>query len=186
MHSAAPSRHNQHPPLTLQSLQQLMTTINVKVRRKRLAYNDSMRYVARPLRYSLIETDELIRLAADNTQMSPAQLAGAFYALSDAFHTLLCNGHSIRLGPIGIFRFSFSCSATGERCEMSGKKVGQRRIIFLPGKDLKKALQHITFCGFDETGATDTPPADDAPNTSESATGSAGETPRDAQADVAN
>lgn len=163
-----------------------MTTINVKVRRKRLAYNDSMRYVARPLRYSLIETDELIRLAADNTQMSPAQLAGAFYALSDAFHSLLCNGHSIRLGPISIFRFSFSCSATDDRSELNGKKVGQRRIVFLPGKALKDALQNITFSGFDETDATGTPSADDAPNADEAGTDPTVKTPRDAQADVAN
>jgi hypothetical protein len=153
----------------------------VKVRRKRLAYNDSMRYVARPLRYSLIETDELIRLAADNTQMSLPSWPGPSCPLRRVPHPALqWPQHSprpYRHLPLLLLLQRHRRALRDEPGKRSGSGASSSA-----GQRPQEGLQHITFCGFDETGATDTPPADDAPNTSESATGSAAKPRGDAQA----
>ncbi len=123
--------------------------INYRVKNKYLGCNGLTRYVARPLRYSLIETDDFLMMVARNSGMNRGMLSAAFYAIEQSLTTMLCSGHSVRLGVLGIFRFSFSCRAGQERGEVSDKGVTRRRIIFTPGKEMQRQMEQVQLVDVD-------------------------------------
>ncbi len=133
----------------------MSSIINYRVRNKYLAYSGEHRLVARPLRYTLIETDDFLEMAADHADVSRATLISSFYAVEQTLATLLCSGHSVRLGVLGTFRFSFSCRTKTAGQQVTDKDVTMRRVIFTPGKGIRRQLRDIRFVNVDAAGAVE-------------------------------
>jgi predicted histone-like DNA-binding protein len=124
-----------------------MSQIRVKVNHSRVGYLNEKLYIARPIRYTRIHTDELIRYASENCQLSQGTLLAAFCAIEDAMCSLLCNGHSVEYGSIGTFRHSFSSKGAKEREELTANSITRRRIVYTPSKSIKRQLAQIEYTG---------------------------------------
>lgn len=122
-----------------------MSKINVVLRYQNVKVAGRNMYVAHPVYNNSICTEDIIRLAAADSQMSEAVIAGAFYAIERQFREMLLNGHCLKLGALGCFRMSFSCRAGDMPSDVCGESVYRRRIIYTPGIQLKKAMAKVDF-----------------------------------------
>jgi len=160
-----------------------MSTIRVSVRRKRIAYDDRALYVARPVLYSCIDTEELIELVSMNCCLPRGLVSAVFYALEQEFRQLLLNGHSVQCGILGTFRYSFSCKASESREGVTADGIRMHRIIYTPSKRLKREMKALQFVGFAEGDVPPQGPEDEAVPTDPQETGAEGE---NAAADVSD
>lgn len=122
-----------------------MSKMNVVLRYQNVEVAGRSMYVAHPLYAGNISTEDIIHMAAADSQMSEAVIAGAFYAIEKQFREMLLNGHCLKLGALGCFRMSFSCRAGDNPSDVDSDCVYRRRIIYTPGKVLKSAMSEVDF-----------------------------------------
>jgi predicted histone-like DNA-binding protein len=122
-----------------------MATLKAKVRHQLVKVKEQSMYVAHSTYASKIGIEEMIKLAADDSGMTEAMVAAAFYAISKQFEQMLFNGHILQCGIFGTFRTSFSCKATNELKEMSTDNITRRRIIYTASPRLKQAHNNATY-----------------------------------------
>lgn len=117
-----------------------MPTVKAKITRSYSQLFKKDRFFRRPVHYSVIGTQELIRLAAQDSQLSISVVSQIFDGIRVQFNELLLNGHTVQLGDLGSFRMSISCKSASTAEEVSTDLLKTRRIIFLPSKELKTAI----------------------------------------------
>lgn len=122
-----------------------MGQIQLKTSKMRMAAQDKEFYVSRPVTYSRIPTEELIKHASRATGISTAMIAASFHAIATQVEELLMNGHSISLGSLGTMRLSLSCKAAKTLDEVSAGNVKVRRILLTPSVSLKSKLKQINI-----------------------------------------
>jgi len=122
-----------------------MSEIKAVVRRRRMACRDELRYVARPVTYSSIGTEEVLARAAENSNIDRGALSHAFYAIEKEFKNFLLTGHTVRLGVIGTFRPSFSCRSGARREDVRPEGITCRRIVFMPSVELKREHGEVDY-----------------------------------------
>lgn len=119
-----------------------------KVVKQKVAVNNNKEmYVAHPVYAGKISTEELIKMAAQDNQLSEANMAAAIYAFQREMMKMLLNGHPIQLGVFGTFRVSASTKASAEEKNFSSDWITKKRIIYTPSPDLKKELNKIECVG---------------------------------------
>lgn len=122
-----------------------MSKMNVVLRYQNVEVAGRHMYVAHPTYGGNIGTEDIIRMAAADSQMSEAVIAGAFYAIEKQFREMLLNGHCLKLGALGCFRMSFSCRAGDAASDVDAESVYRRRIIYTPSVMLKDAMSKVEF-----------------------------------------
>lgn len=115
-----------------------------KVVKQRVTVNDKKEmYVAHPVYGNKITTEELIKMAANDNQVSEASMAAAIYAFQKEMIQLLLNGHPIQFGVLGTFRLSASTKASENNSKFSADCITRKRVIYTPSKEMKNEIERL-------------------------------------------
>ena len=117
-----------------------MGQINLKSKKKRIAYKDSEFYVTSSETYSKISSDMVIEFASENSGIPKAQMASAFYALNQAVEQFLLNGHSIELMLLGCLYLSVNANAVEDEDDAGAKAVTRVSVKFRQSKMLREKI----------------------------------------------
>ena len=74
-----------------------------------------------------------------------ADIRAVLYAMVDVMKDELANGQIVRLGELGSLRVNISSKATQNAAEVKASSIKGARVVFSPGKDLKKMLHTLTY-----------------------------------------
>lgn len=120
-----------------------MSTIQLKKVTKRIGYMKKDMVLTSNVRYSTIKASDLISYASENSGISRANMAAAFYAIEQQLYQFLCNGHSLQLGSLGTFYISTNAHAVevGEEKEAGAAAVYRLSVQF---RQSKKLHDHLT------------------------------------------
>ncbi|MGP2570715.1 HU family DNA-binding protein [Ornithobacterium rhinotracheale] len=77
--------------------------------------------------------------------VSGADIRAVLYALVDVMQTSLEEGNAVRLGELGSMRVSISSEGKSKEEEVTAASIKGAKVIFTPGKDLKKMLNNLTY-----------------------------------------
>lgn len=117
-----------------------MGQINLKAQEKRIAYKDATYIVTSSETYSKISSEQIIQYASENSGVPKAQMASAFYALSQTVEQFLLNGHSLELLNLGSLYFSVSAKAVENEEDAGAKAVRRLSIKFRQSKKLRDMI----------------------------------------------
>jgi predicted histone-like DNA-binding protein len=122
-----------------------MAKIQVKTRKTRIAILDADKYVTSAVRYSTLSQDDLINLAAENSGISKANMAAAFYAITQQIEQFVCNGHGLELGRLGTFYISTKAKAADTAEDAGIGALVSVAVKFRQSKNLRDLMSRITF-----------------------------------------
>lgn len=117
-----------------------MGQINLTAKPKRIAYKDEVLIVTSSNTYSKISSDQIIYYASENSGIPKAQMASAFYALSQTVEQFLLNGHSLELMNLGSLYLSVSAKAVENEEDAGAKAVRRLSIKFRQNKKLRDLI----------------------------------------------
>lgn len=117
-----------------------MGQIKLKAQEKRIAYKDATFIVTSSETYSKISSEQIIQYASENSGVPKAQMASAFYALSQTVEQFLLNGHSLELLNLGSLYFSVSAKAVENEEDAGAKAVRRLSIKFRQSKKLRDLI----------------------------------------------
>ena len=117
-----------------------MGQIKLKAQEKRIAYKDATYIVTSSETYSKISSEQIIQYASENSGVPKAQMASAFYALSQTVEQFLLNGHSLELLNLGSLYFSISAKAVENEEDAGAKAVRRLSIKFRQSKKLRDLI----------------------------------------------
>lgn len=107
---------------------------------------DKKLYFATSRNAGVVSAEDLCQGISMRCGLKRPMLLAALLAFSEAMEEELAMGKIVDLGEIG--RFQVSCSSGGvERREefFSGKHMKDAKIVFRPGKDLKKKMKCLEY-----------------------------------------
>lgn len=119
-----------------------MGQINLTSKPKRIAYKDAILIVTSANTYSRITSEQIIYYASENSGIPKAQMASAFYALSQTVEQFLLNGHSLELMNLGSLYFSVSAKAVESEEDAGSKAVRRLSIKFRQNKKLRDLINN--------------------------------------------
>lgn len=123
----------------------LMGKVKLIAQKQRVACIDKEMYVLRPERYSLIDSDELIEMAAHDAGIQETQIAAAYLATVKQIEQLVLNGHSVRLGKIGILSLGVKAKAVEKKDDISVGNVKTVRLMLKPSTYLRQKIEDLSF-----------------------------------------
>ncbi|ATA90036.1 MULTISPECIES: HU family DNA-binding protein [Bacteroidota] len=77
--------------------------------------------------------------------VSGADIRAVLYALVDVMQSSLADGNAVRLGELGSLRVSISSDGKTSEKEVTTASIRGAKVLFTPGKDLKKMLDTLEF-----------------------------------------
>lgn len=77
--------------------------------------------------------------------VSGADIRGVLYALVDVMVNSLGDGQVVRLGELGSLRVSISSEGMATADEVNASAIKGAKVIFTPGKDIKKMLNNLEY-----------------------------------------
>ena len=100
-------------------------------------------YVIRPVRYSTIDSADIVESVAKNSYVPRAFVSAALIGITEAIENYLLNGHSIQLENFGTFSLSCegSVAPTAETAGMEQFKA--LRLNFRPSTVLKAKIDAV-------------------------------------------
>lgn len=113
--------------------------------KQRIACIDKEMYVMRPSHYSLIETDELVKMAASDAGVQETQIAAAYLAIVKQIEQMVLNGHAVRLGKIGIIRLTLHGKAVEKKEDVSVGNINSVTLNLRPSSYLKDCIANLSF-----------------------------------------
>lgn len=104
-----------------------------------------IRYVARPCKRVVIDTDAMSKLIADRSTLSRADIVATLYAFEELIPELLLKNYSVHLKPLGIFSLSFKSKAEDEMAKVNSKSITDIRLQFKPDVALRNGVKQAKF-----------------------------------------
>ena len=77
--------------------------------------------------------------------VSGADIRAVLYALVDVMENALADGQIVRLGELGSLRVSISSEGMATAEEVNASSIKGAKVIFTPGKDIKKMLNNLEY-----------------------------------------
>ena len=74
-----------------------------------------------------------------------ADIRAVLYALVEAMQSSLSNGQAVRLGELGSLRVSIGSEGKATEKEINSSSIKNAKVIFTPGKDIKKMLDTLEY-----------------------------------------
>ena len=74
-----------------------------------------------------------------------ADIRAVLYALVEAMQSSLSNGQAVRLGELGSLRVSIGSEGKATEKEINSASIKNAKVIFTPGKDIKKMLDTLEY-----------------------------------------
>lgn len=103
------------------------------------------KFYASPVTNGEVNIDELSELIEMISTVSAIDVSGVLKSFITVVPRELSAGKIVRLGDLGYFRVSISSEGYENAEDVSGKSVKKTRILFTPGKELKKMLNNLEF-----------------------------------------
>ena len=88
---------------------------------------------------------EISDIVSDSTSFTSADIYGMAEGLLQVIPKLLQNGHSVKLGELGIFSLSVRAEGSSDPVDVSVHNIKEVRLNFLPAKQLKRDMQLTKF-----------------------------------------
>lgn len=116
------------------------------------------RYLTRAVTYSKISGDDVLDYAEMNSGINRGQLAASMHAIVQSFYNFVCNGHSVELPEVGIFRFGVNAKSVENEDESGAEQVYRRKVLYRPSTKIKSYLNSMSLVkmGDDEDEDADT------------------------------
>jgi predicted histone-like DNA-binding protein len=89
--------------------------------------------------------DSFCRRIGDHCSLQPLTIKAVLFALEDQVMIELSRGNSANLGVLGSFRISVKSEGTAELKKAKAKNIRSAKIIYTPGKELRKMLKKLDF-----------------------------------------
>ena len=92
---------------------------------------------------------EIVTAVAKRTSMSEHDTRAVISVLSVLIPEYIKNGHTVHLGDLGIFRLGISSMKEEKQEDVSAESIKAKKIRFLPGIEMKKAITDAKFIKID-------------------------------------
>ena len=100
-------------------------------------------YVIRPVRYSTIESADIVESVSKNSYVPRAFVSAALIGITEAMENYLLNGHSIQLENFGTFSLSCEGSVAPTATEAGMEQFKMLHLNFRPSTSLKEKLDNV-------------------------------------------
>ena len=102
------------------------------------------KFYARPLIDSTIYADTLNELIAQDSQVERAEVAQVTDAIFKQIKELVCNGHNITVGTLGVFSVGFECKAKDIE-DLTANDIKKVNVRLYESKYIKDALKSTRY-----------------------------------------
>ena len=103
------------------------------------------KYYASPVLDGEADLDVLTKAIERTSTVSGADIRAVLYSMVESAVELLAEGKIVRLGDLGSLRPSFSSEGHDTEEAVTAKSIKSSKVIFTPGKMIKKMFQTLTF-----------------------------------------
>ena len=117
----------------------------LKISERTCGLDKKQRFYTSPNRASVIDDEQLIKMASDDSGIRIEQIAAVYRSLFVQVRELVCNGHSVQLGDLGTLRFTLHAKIYEEKGDAGGMAVQKKRVIFLASKIMRQKLAEVNF-----------------------------------------
>lgn len=110
-----------------------------------------------PVQNSTGQVDEtkVADLIADETTLNPAEALMAIRQFRKILQRSLLDGHSVKLGNWGSFSVTLATKGEATKEALTARNIQKVNIVFLPGEDLKNAMQKAEFIWLDKPSSSE-------------------------------
>ena len=127
---------------------QIMGKIYVKAQQQNVFNKDksgeiSKAYVLRPIRYSTMNSDDILDYCVKNSIVPKAYISASMIALSQCIENFLLNGHSVEFPQLGIFSLSSLGISESDLKKTGIAQLHKLRVRFLPCSQLRTAIERV-------------------------------------------
>ncbi len=120
--------------------------IKLKISERVCGIDKKTRYYTSPKRATVIDDEQLIKMASDDSGIRIEQIAAVYRSLFIQVKELVCNGHSVQLGDLGTLHFKINAKITEEKDAAGGQVVRRKKVWFQPSKHIRNMLYNdVTF-----------------------------------------
>ena len=119
--------------------------VRIKIGKHVCSVDKKERYFTTLDRATPIDDESLIKYASDDSGIRIEQIAAVYRSLFVQVRELVCNGHSVQLGDLGVLRFAIHARISADLEGAGGAAVTKKRIRFDASKIMRQKLQEVTF-----------------------------------------
>ena len=101
------------------------------------------KWYAIPVNSGLVTLEEMAKLIALRSSLTPGDVYNVIYNLFDAIPDYLGDGRSVSLGELGKVRASFSSKGVDDPKNFTSRLITKKRIIFTPSVAIKQQVELI-------------------------------------------
>ncbi len=99
---------------------------------------------------NLVSEDSVAKEIAKETTLNYMEAQMSLRLACDVIKSHLLNGESVRLGDWGTFHVTLKTTGEDKKENVSVRNIQNVKIVFSPGKELKKDMQNATFSWLDK------------------------------------
>lgn len=100
-------------------------------------------YVLRPVRYSTMNSNDIVNYCAANSIVPKAYLSASMVALAQCIENFLLNGHSVEFPNLGIFSLSSRGISETDVNKAGIAQLNKLNVRFLPCTQLKTEVENV-------------------------------------------
>ena len=120
-----------------------MGSIKVKGRMQRVAIINQNKVLAKAVRYSTVQSKELVTYAAGSSHIPESQLLACTLAMKEAIAYFVLNGHHVDLGKFGILGLRSKANSAMDPQFVSADLVKRITIGYQPSVEIKELISNI-------------------------------------------
>lgn len=120
-----------------------------------------VRYVAKSVLTDEISFDETCRKVSQICGIHRGTVKVVLDGMIDTMINDVQHGHPVRLGEFGSIRPSLKCKSADKEESVTANNVYRTKLVFVPGRELKNMLKHVSIQKFMEPDVDYTVPVDD-------------------------
>ena len=112
----------------------------LKISERVCGIDKKTRYYTTPKRATVIDDEQLIKMASDDSGIRIEQIAAVYRSLFTQVKELVCNGHSVQLGDLGTIHFKIHAKVSEELDGAGGAAVRRKWVGFRVSKHVRDLL----------------------------------------------
>ena len=112
----------------------------LKISERTCGLDKKQRFYTSPNRASVIDDEQLIKMASDDSGIRIEQIAAVYRSLFVQVKELVCNGHSVQLGDLGTLHFKSHAKISEEKADAGGNAVQSKWLGFRSSKHIRHLL----------------------------------------------
>jgi DNA-binding protein, histone-like, putative len=117
----------------------------VRKRQDNIHEDKPVKFYPYPRYMGKVNLQQLSEEIANASSLTRGDVESTVLNLLDTMSKYLKEGHSIQLGEFCTLRMSFSADGSDEKEEVDHTKIKKTKLVFTPGKGLRKHLKDVNF-----------------------------------------